>query len=329
MGARQFPVPAVYQYGVLGSAATLDEIDYAATAGNPWASKVLAKENARFLDGVLQGSARLPVGVLDGDAVVGLWRDGQGYAGHGWNPMPVPPPDLIDLDADTVAFVARALQAQSPAILYPYTPLAVIGAKAAPGKQEPAGVDLPEGTKVIAVVDEYDKNAVLDTVAVLPGPKTLRRHDHKWVEDPGWVSVLRSVRPPPVVVLSGAQIPDVLDQIDQSTAGQPFTPTKLAKTASGLLARADEMVIEWAIVGADPVSGKVLSKVTPGGRMPHELMTYWAYGPGAAKIRWGTPGAMTRCARHLAKYVGPHRAYPTCNNIGKRLGGKGVAWDVG
>jgi hypothetical protein len=37
---------------------------------------------------------------------------------------------------------------------------------------------------------------------------------------------------------------------------------------------------------------------------------------------------MTRCARHLAKYVGPGRSHQVCNNLSKPLGGKGVAWDV-
>lgn len=35
------------------------------------------------------------------------------------------------------------------------------------------------------------------------------------------------------------------------------------------------------------------------------LKRYWLYGPGAAKIRWGTPGDWTRCVRHLSKYMGP------------------------
>ena len=35
------------------------------------------------------------------------------------------------------------------------------------------------------------------------------------------------------------------------------------------------------------------------------LKRYWLYGPGAAKIRWGTPGDWRRCVRHLSKYMGP------------------------
>ena len=35
------------------------------------------------------------------------------------------------------------------------------------------------------------------------------------------------------------------------------------------------------------------------------LKRYWLHGPGAAKIRWGSPGDWTRCVRHLSKYMGP------------------------
>ena len=35
------------------------------------------------------------------------------------------------------------------------------------------------------------------------------------------------------------------------------------------------------------------------------LRRYWTRGPGAVKIRWGTPGDWRRCVRYLAKYMGP------------------------
>lgn len=35
------------------------------------------------------------------------------------------------------------------------------------------------------------------------------------------------------------------------------------------------------------------------------LRRYWTKGPGALKIRWGTPGDWTRCVRYLSKYMGP------------------------
>jgi len=33
------------------------------------------------------------------------------------------------------------------------------------------------------------------------------------------------------------------------------------------------------------------------------LKQYWASGPGAAKIQWGTPGDFERCRMELGKYV--------------------------
>ena len=34
-----------------------------------------------------------------------------------------------------------------------------------------------------------------------------------------------------------------------------------------------------------------------------KLVEYWVHGAGAAKVRWGSPGSMKRCIRHLRKYV--------------------------
>src|SRR5690606_25528841 len=58
------------------------------------------------------------------------------------------------------------------------------------------------------------------------------------------------------------------------------------------------------------------------------LKRYWTIGKGAAKIRWGTPGAWRRCYRHLVKYVGPKIAPGLCTNLSQRLGGPGVATHV-
>jgi 2'-5' RNA ligase len=45
------------------------------------------------------------------------------------------------------------------------------------------------------------------------------------------------------------------------------------------------------------------------------LRDYWSKGAGAAKIRWGTEGDLTRCAQYLGKYVGPQYAWGTCQNL--------------
>lgn len=43
-----------------------------------------------------------------------------------------------------------------------------------------------------------------------------------------------------------------------------------------------------------------------------KLRKYWTKGPGAAKIKWGTPGDFKRCVRHMREYVG-ERAEGLCN----------------
>ena len=44
------------------------------------------------------------------------------------------------------------------------------------------------------------------------------------------------------------------------------------------------------------------------------LRRYWTKGPGAAKIRWGTPGDFNRCRSQLAKYVKPQYLSGYCAN---------------
>lgn len=53
------------------------------------------------------------------------------------------------------------------------------------------------------------------------------------------------------------------------------------------------------------------------------LRTYWLAGAGAAKIRWGTPGAFNRCRQQLAKYVEhPDWLAGTCANLYKEATGR-------
>jgi hypothetical protein len=52
-----------------------------------------------------------------------------------------------------------------------------------------------------------------------------------------------------------------------------------------------------------------------------KLKNYWTRGKGALKIRWGTPGDLTRCHRHLSKYVGPQRAWGLAQSYHKSLFG--------
>jgi len=331
---RTFPVPVGARSGLLGAAATFDQIDLAATLGNRWAGKILARENARILGSVLGNDMRLPFGIcteVDDDLfVTALVRGNECFTAAGWLPVDDPVDDPIPLDADEVAFVARAFgEGYDCVIMKGYAPVAMLATSMpVPGTDAPA-VDVPEGAKILAVVDDGDRNAVLDVIAVAPGPKVYRRHDGTWQEDTSFIARLRSVKPPPVVALDEAQLASVLPQVDEQTAGIPFTkePPKKATTASAYSDRADEMAIEFALLAAGP--GKALSQATPGGREPAQLREYWAFGPGAAKIRWGTPGAWRRCHRQLTKYVGPLISKGLCTNLAKLRGGHGVATHVG
>ena len=125
-----------------------------------------------------------------------------------------------------------------------------------------------------------------------------------------------------------AQLASVLPQVDEATKGKPFTkePPKKATgmAASAFDRRADDMAVEFALLAA-----KITSKASPTGAAPPALVKYWVYGRGAAKIRWGTPGAWRRCYRNLSKYTGPFRAKGQCTNLAKYRGGHGVATHVG
>ena len=49
-----------------------------------------------------------------------------------------------------------------------------------------------------------------------------------------------------------------------------------------------------------------------------KLMKYWASGPGAAKIAWGTPGDFDRCVKQLSEHVGPGIVKGLCSNLHQR-----------
>jgi len=51
------------------------------------------------------------------------------------------------------------------------------------------------------------------------------------------------------------------------------------------------------------------------------LMRYWAEGPGAAKIRWGTPDDFYRCETELRKYVSEEVVKGLCSNLHQRATG--------
>lgn len=70
-----------------------------------------------------------------------------------------------------------------------------------------------------------------------------------------------------------------------------------------------------------------MADVTPGGG--DRLKAYWATGPGAAKVRWNTPGDFDRCVRLVqeavvkggSKPLGDYVLKGFCASLHKRVTG--------
>jgi hypothetical protein len=361
---RTFEVPAALVAAGFADVADLDmldrEVEFDGEFGD-WAEKVLLRENAKILDDVCGELRLLPRGVLssvqldDGSLLVdGLVADDGRVWDKEFNAWGVPsdPVDVVNgsimLEDDEVAYVARALREGADEVWFrPYIPKAFVSSiVAAPpppqdrlgrkGKKKddpPSGQEVPAGSAIVAVVDPIDEDAVLEMLAITPGPRALRRHDGGWFEDPAWVPVLKSVRPPKIVKLSEAQVASVTAQVDRATADQDWEPFDADTreqyqifTASAYIEDLRRESDEKAIQALIAVAGKKLSPQDAAST--ERLKRYWTVGKGAAKIRWGTPGSWRRCYKHLVKYVGPTVAPGLCTNLSQRLGGPGVATHV-
>ena len=360
MKPRTYPVPQWVRTAHLAPTTTLDELelirDFNGEVGD-WARRILAAARGPFLVQTMGKDRQLPRGLLpseDSDVVIGLVNHkDETWTPKGWRNTGPVVGSLIDLPPDDIAFVVRAFdEGASAVLLHPATPVAwldrhprrdldrlnaLTAAKEAKTKGYPK---LPDTAKIVAVVDELDRNAVLELIAILPGSRVVRRHDGLWYPDRGWAQTMKSVKPPPVVVLKPEIRQSVISQVDEATKAQPFEETglppkpKQPRAAAALLAtcasleeRAEEAFCQFVLAAAEQAMTADVGSPVSG--MPAKLQKYWAFGEGALKIRWGTPGAWTRCHRNLTKYVGPFRAKGTCTNLAKLRGGHGVATHVG
>lgn len=340
---RQYPVPKALQSSSFGPMATLDDMEIVATWNSPagaWAAKVLARENDRLLDEMLGEDTRLPVGVLasgeEREVVTGLVNvNGETWKDRSWQLPQEPEPEqrLINLSEEEVAYVARALnEGADGVVLQSSLPVAFLSALVAAGPVDAP----PEGSVPVAIVDALDKDAVLELLAIAPGPVAYRRNDGAWHQDSGWLRVVGSVAPPPMVKLDESLLASVTQQVDEATAGVEFeelttADAKLYSTvASGYLEELRQEEEEAAVkvtMALLAVAGRELSPADV--KNTEKLRRYWLYGKGAAKIRWGTPGAWRRCHRNLIKHLGPKMTPGYCTNLSKRLGGPGIATHVG
>jgi len=329
---RTFPRPASVESFHLSEAPVLDELELVAwheTDAALWSRRVLQNERRKVLKPLLGDDSRLPEGLLAAGTdslVIGLTRDGLMWSGEEWVEDDEMWGATAPLSAEDVAFVARAFSEGCDSVLFrPYFPLAWIPETPMVAAVKPS--KLPPGAKLIAIVDDLDKTAVLELIALAPGPTLLRRHYGKWYEDDDWLIPLRSIDPPSIVVLEKDVGEDVTRQVDEATKGMEFEPkvVKSKKIRSSAWEEVD------ALIGALEERA-ILSYAVPtpaGIKGTEKLKQYWTIGEGGiAKIRWGTPGSWTRCHRHLVKYLGP-KAKGYCTNLCQRMGGFGVACHVG
>jgi hypothetical protein len=224
---------------------------------------------------------------------------------------------ITDLARSDACFTLRAFdQGYTRVRPMPLAPVAVIDVLAgdavtAAGAKAP---DVPDGARVFVEVDPADRSVVYDVWAVAPstspgGVGIWRRHDGEWMDDPGFLTTLRGQATPTLIYLPNDSpiLPDVLSQVDESTAGQPFE----ALTASITLS--PEVYTDLLPLIARGSRGGLSKAAGVGkGGNAQQLRDYWSHGEGAAKIRWGVGGDWYRCVKHLRKYMGT-RAKGYCN----------------
>jgi hypothetical protein len=142
----------------------------------------------------------------------------------------------------------------------------------------------------MAIVADDDPQAVMELVALVPKsktsnePMTFKRRDARWQKDESILKDLNSATPPPVVMLDNDTLESVIKQID--------SPALEAQKEQEARDQSEAPVT--AAGGLDRNRGNA-----------ERLRRYWKFGPGAAKIRWNTPGDWTRCVRQLSKHMGP------------------------
>lgn len=220
-----------------------------------------------------------------------------------------------------------------------------------------------------AIVDDVDKTAVLDAVAIVKidgAPSAYVRSGAAWKADANTLADLQGTTPPPVVELDVPEpVKTVLAQIDQHDQENPVTASAIEsvddlksvvasvssptleqkqyiRKRAHALNRMDVIPSDWRtlsviergiLASAETLYGEYgeIIPVTAGGvpgiadtpgdwKNAHKLRAYWTHGKGALKIRWGTPGDLTRARKHLEKYV-PGRGWALAQSYHKHLFG--------
>ena len=216
-------------------------------------------------------------------------------------------------------------------------------AEEAPAAAEPATDEPPSDVQPIymAFVDAENLRAVTKLIAIVPAsaesttPTVFQRKGAQWIPDPEAMTDLNSTTPPPVVPLDSTVLNDVLLQVDASN-GSDMAEEPVAASGSNVIVDGSITATDIGIgvITSNQISSEVIDHVEIGKSFTGEISSdyiktdsliaaggldrnrggaeklrrYWTYGPGGAKIAWGTPGDWRRCRRYLAKYLGPRAA---------------------
>lgn len=190
----------------------------------------------------------------------------------------------------------------------------------------------------LAQVDPVDTQAVLELIALVPKTektaelRAFVRRNGGWELDAKMLARIKSVAPPPLVVLDNDTFGQVRDQVDFFYKEKAARGEETEAALRSVVASAENIL--WTEDGTllpatalNPRDAALVAAGVPGvADTPSDiaaarrLKRYWLRGVGAAKIRWNTPGDWTRCVKHLSKYVGV-RARGLCQTWHKEATG--------
>lgn len=242
-------------------------------------------------------------------------------------------PDLMVAVGDDVQYVP-----------FSGTHIALTAAADAPVASKDTTLLNPDTTDIapiyFALVDDVDKQAVLDVLALVPATSEnsqpivySRGPNQSWVLDEAMRTALLSTSPPPVVSLDAELAKNVIEQVDgfftrEDDNQKADTSTRSSETAVQAFDPYGDLQLYSTFGDLFPVPTEAeLAAMTAANTRPGDgaiaaerLRRYWTTGKGGAKIRWGTGGDWKRCVKHLTKYLGPG-AKGYCQNLHKRATG--------
>lgn len=158
------------------------------------------------------------------------------FGEDGWEPIPGAEPiglPYVELAGEVLADALTAASLGASLILSPSQPRGwVSGDPAVVAAGVPLGTvegdestdRVLSGAKLFAITDPLDTTAVVSLFAAAPGPKISVRRAGAWAPDDGTLlGQLRSISPPPVIVIPPEQATAVLRQVDDYDSTHPQT----------------------------------------------------------------------------------------------------------